>query len=177
MSTTSVARSPRTRLPAVVTVVVALTSVALLLLLLPGQDRSVGRPDATGVLELHLEDYRFTPVELAVPVGTPVTLRLVNHDEVTHDVSIGRTVVTAEGRAVGYEQDLLAEVGPEVVPASAFVAPQPPYRSTSVTVHGGQTVDVTATFAPEQAGTWDVGCFTGRGCHLQAGLAATMTIG
>jgi plastocyanin len=169
------ATTPRTRRPWAVIVLVALAGALLLVLLADGAD-TIGRPDVDGILEVELDDYRFVPAELQVPADTPVTLVFTNRDDVTHDVSFGRGVVEEGRRAVGFEEDLLATSVVSVTPRSALTAAQPPYLSSSVTVHGGQTVTVEAEFTAAQRGEWQVGCFTGRGCHLQAGLLGTLTV-
>jgi plastocyanin len=169
------ATTPRTRRPWAVLVLVGLAGALLLVLLADGAD-TIGRPDVDGILEVELEEYRFVPADLQVPADTPVTLVFTNRDEVTHDVSFGRGVVEEGQRAVGFEEDLLATAVVSVTPRSALTVAQAPYRSLSVAVQGGQTVTVQAEFTAAQRGEWQVGCFTGRGCHLQAGLLGTLTI-
>jgi plastocyanin len=167
--------TPRTRARWSIALALALVG-ALVLLLLADGTTPVGRPGADGTVEIALEDYRFDPAAVSVPADTPVTLVFVNRDEVTHHVSFGRGVVEEDGRAVGFEEDLMATAVVSVTPRSAMTAARAPYRSASVAVHGGQTVTVDARFTPSQRGDWQVGCFTGRGCHLQAGLLGTLTV-
>jgi plastocyanin len=134
-------------------------------------------PLTTGTeVEVVMEDYRFVESEVRVPAGEPVTFVFVNQDEVTHSVSLGRTVTEEGGRAVGFAEDLLADLPVRTVPASALTTPQAPYTGLSVAVHGGEEVRLEVTLPESRTGTWQLGCFTGRGCHYQAGLAATLYV-
>jgi plastocyanin len=150
----------------------ALLLVAVLVLAdLPG-----GGPTNSDAWEVVLQDHRFEPGEVAVPAGRPVTLTFDNRDEVTHDVSIGRHVAEHDGRAIGFGEDLLHGIPLRVTPRSALRTPQPPYQGTTIAVRGGQRVEVELTVPTERVGEWQLGCFTGRGCHYQAGLAATLHV-
>lgn len=134
------------------------------------------RPGPDGVLEITLQDYRFDNPEFVLPAGEPVTLRFVNRDEVSHHLTFGRGLVEENDRAVGFEEDLLAGLDLRVTPPGAEVEPVPPYRGTTVLARGGETVSVELTLPEDRRGTWELGCFTGRGCHYRAGLAAEVTV-
>jgi plastocyanin len=138
---------------------------------LVGGEPALGRP-----FEVVMEGYGFEPTELTVPAGVPITFAFENRDEVTHDVSFGRTLTESGGRVVGFGEDLLADLDVLVTPRTALTAPAPPYQGVTVTVPGGQRVTVEVTIPEDRAGTWQLGCFTGRGCHYQAGLAATLYV-
>lgn len=129
-----------------------------------------------GVAELGMEDYAFEPIALTIPVEEPVTLRLVNRDEVSHHVSFGRDLVGEDRRVLAFGEDLFAGLSPTVHPNTAIVDLDPPQDGFTVLVRGGETVDIDVTFPAETAGTWHIGCFTGRGCHYWAGLAAELTL-
>lgn len=149
--------------------------VALVLVL--GDDPTVeGRPGPDGVLEVVMEDYRFTPAEFFVPAGEPVSIAFVNRDHVSHHVNFGRGVVEVDGRAAAFEEDLFAGLDVQVHPTGAQVEPGPPYRGFTLLVAGGSTVTVDVTLPPDRVGSWQLGCFTGRGCHFEAGLAASLTV-
>lgn len=45
-----------------------------------------------------------------------------------------------------------------------------------VTVAPDATVEVTITPTADQVGEWDLGCFSGGGCHYEAGLQGTLTV-
>jgi hypothetical protein len=134
------------------------------------------RPDRDGVLEVVMEDYRFAPTAFAIGSEQPVTFVFDNRDEVSHDVSIGRTVAEHDGRAIGFAEDLLAGIPVQVTPRSASITPEPPYQGTTVVVPGGQRVELELIVPASRAGEWQIGCFTGRGCHYRAGLAAELLV-
>jgi plastocyanin len=163
----------RTRI-AMTVVLVALVAIAAVLI--TARQADPGRPDADGVLKVVMEDYAFSPSALTVIATEPVTFRFVNRDEVSHHVSFGRGVVEEAGRDVGFAEDLLDGLAPQVSPATARVELDPPYVGTVVQVQGGQTVDVTVTIPADRVGEWQAGCFTGLGCHFRAGLAATLVV-
>jgi plastocyanin len=135
-----------------------------------------GEPARSGTYEVVMEGYGFEPTELTVPAGQPITLAFENRDEVTHHVSFGRTPTESGGRVVGFGEDLLADLDVRVTPRTALTEPAPPYQGVTVAVTGGQRVTVEVTIPEDRAGTWQLGCFTGRGCHYQAGLAANLYV-
>ncbi|NJD29687.1 MAG: hypothetical protein FIA92_15525 [Chloroflexi bacterium] len=61
-----------------------------------------GRPPAATDLEIVVRYSRFTPFEIVVPVGVPVTIRLVNDDPIDHEWIVGDEAVHAVHR-VGTE--------------------------------------------------------------------------
>lgn len=143
-------------------------------LLLRGDDP--GLPDRDGILTITMADYAFEHAAWTVTAGEPVTFRFVNDDAVTHHITMGRGYAEVGRRPVAFATDLLDQVDVTVRPAGARVELQPPYAGVTIEVRGGATVDVTATFTDDQVGSWQIGCFTGRGCHLQAGLNGALTI-
>ena len=154
---------------------VLLAAVAVLLLTQDTPPDEV-RPDQDGVLVLTMQDYRFETSEFVLPAGEPVTLRFVNRDDVSHHISFGRGIVEENRRAVGFEEDLLAGLDLRVTPPGAQVEVSPPYRGTTVLARGGETVTIEVVVPEDRRGTWELGCFTGRGCHYRAGLAAEVTV-
>jgi plastocyanin len=151
--------------------------VVLAALVLVFADLGGTSPSTTGTeIEVVMEDYRFADGEFTVPAGQPVTVTLVNRDEVTHHVSFGRVVAQEGQRVVGFEEELLAGLSPQVTPASAAVELPAPSTSWAAAVHGGETVTIEVTIPEARRGEWQLGCFTGQGCHYQAGLAATLIV-
>lgn len=160
--------STRLTVTGVVLVLLAVTAIVVALL---GRS-SLPSADAQVVME----GYRFSPTALDLPVGEPVTLELVNRDEVGHHVSFGREVVEVDRRPAAFAEDLFAGLDPRVTPTNAQVDPRLPDGGLTVLVQGGDTVTIEVTFPEDRAGTWQIGCFTGRGCHYRAGLAAEVTL-
>jgi hypothetical protein len=128
------------------------------------------------VVEVTMRDYRFDTPELVLPTGEPVALRFVNDDEVSHHLTFGRQLVEEDQRAVGFEDDLLEGLDVRVTPSGAEVDAPPPTRGTTVLARGGETVTIEMTLPEDRRGTWEVGCFTGRGCHYRAGLGLELVV-
>jgi hypothetical protein len=161
-----------------VAVLVGVVAVAIVVLITLPDAQPAGVPDADGVLEIVMDTYRFAPDELRIEADRPVQLRFVNRDTATHDISIGRQVVeTDTEQQVGFAEDLLADLEPIVTPPRALLELPEPYEAVAIRVPGGATVTVDVSFPGAYAGTWEVGCFTARGCHYRSGLSATLTIG
>lgn len=163
------------------------TSVGLVLVLvvvvaviaLSGRDGgsgATGRPDASGQLEVVLEDFEVDPAALHLTAGEPFTLVFVNRDEVSHHLSFGRQVVSDEGREAGYAEDLFADLDLTITPDVARAEPTVPGGGTTILVPAGRSVSVATTLPDERVGTWELGCFTGGGCSYRAGLAATIDV-
>jgi plastocyanin len=125
---------------------------------------------------LVMEDYAFEPSAVTVPAGVPVRFTFDNRDEVSHAVSFGRTVVQEGERVVAFEEDLFDGLTVSVTPATAQVEPEPPYDGFTALVQGGHEVTIEVTIPEARQGEWQIGCFTGLGCHYQAGLAAGLTV-
>jgi len=164
--------SPRTKF-AVMLAGLGVVAVAVVLATRPGTP--AGTADDDGRLEVVLEDYRFDVGTWSVPAGRPVTLVFINRDDVSHPLTFGGTLIERDGRPVGLTDELFAGLTPRVTPAAAL---QPPVETDGFTIQiaGGSTVTIEVEFPIDRIGTWNVGCFLGRGCHLGAGLAATLEI-
>lgn len=135
-----------------------------------------GARPSEGELDVTMSDYAFSPAEWVLPAGQQTTLVVTNRDDVGHDLSIGRSVIEAEdGDPIGYTEDLLAELDARVVPSTAEHRAERG-DNVIVTVAPEETVEVVVRPTSEHVGEWGVGCFSGGGCHYEAGLQATLTI-
>jgi hypothetical protein len=161
-----------------ITLVAVLGLGALAIVLLTVQPAvEPGRPDADGRLEVTIEGYRVDVDTWRLPAEQPITLVVVNRDEVSHPLSFGRGDIEDDLlRTVGYEEDLFAGLEPRVTPTTAIVEPRPPNEGFTVQVAPLGTTTVEVTFPTDRIGTWHAGCFLGRGCHLAAGVRATVVI-
>jgi plastocyanin len=129
-----------------------------------------------GQLQVTMRDYAFEPAAWVLEADTPTTLVLTNVDDVGHDLSIGRSVIEEEdGDPVGYVEDFLAAADARVTPTTAEHRAERA-DNVIVTVAPDTTVEVTITPTTDQVGEWDVGCFSGGGCHYEAGLQGTLTV-
>ena len=156
--------------------VLAAIGLAIILLVWPGSGPTPGQPDDDGRLEIVLRDYAFEVEEWTVPAGEPITLVFVNTDDADHPLTFGGEMVESDGRPAGYAVDLFDGLSPRVAPQTAVMEPVPPNGAFTVQVRGGDTVEVEVVFPEDRVGTWGVGCFSGHGCHFNAGLEATLTI-
>ena len=166
----------KTRERSIILGVTALLAAVAVILLTQDAPPDEVRPDQDGVLVLTMQDYRFDTSEFVLLAGEPMTLRFVNRDEVSHHISFGRGIVEENQRAVGFEEDLLAGLDLRVDPPGAHVKLSPPYRGTTVLARGGETVTIEVVVPEDRRGIWEMGCFTGQGCHYRAGLAAEVTV-
>ncbi len=155
---------------------IAVVAIGAITLMLVGGTDDAARPDGEGVLEIALHDYGFEPDPLRLPTGEPLTLRFVNQDDPSHHVSFGREVREHDGRAVGFDEDLFAGLEPRVTPPAAQTGPSADDPGFEVLVRGHETVTLEVTLPPDRTGSWEIGCFTGRGCHYRAGLAGTVIV-
>lgn len=156
--------------------VVAAIGIAIVLLVWPGAGPAPGQVDEDGRLEITLRDYAFDVEAWTVPAAEPVTLVFTNADDADHPLTFGAEMVESGDRPAGYARDLFAGLTPRVSPQTAVVEPVPPTEAFTVQVRGGQTVEIAVEFPADRAGDWGVGCFSGHGCHFNAGLEATLTV-
>jgi len=155
--------------------IAAVAVLAVVVLAWPdGGDPST--PDADGRLEIIMENYRFEIDEWTVVAGQPITLVLINRDEVSHPLTFGGELILEDGRPVDYTNELFAGLSPRVSPATAVIEPTATRQGFTVQVSGGQTVTIDIEFPADRVGAWGVGCFLGRGCHFNAGLEGTLNV-
>jgi plastocyanin len=160
------------------TVAAAAVAVLAVVVFLTARSASGGeaRPDGAGVLEVEMADYLFVPERLVVPAGEPVSIRFVNRDEASHHVTLGREVLVERGREVGYAEDLLDGLDATVHPSNAMVELTPAGTGTAVLIPGGREVTLDVTIPEDRVGTWEVGCFTGRGAHYMTGMHVELEV-
>jgi hypothetical protein len=150
--------------------------VALVVILVGGREGDPGRPDAEGLVEVTMDQYRFEPDELFVPAESPVTLIFANRGNNVHTVALGRLVVEEDGLQFGFREDLLAGLSPTLVPQRTRVGPIGPDEPFRFYVDPGETVRLSMTIPAERVGEWEMGCFNACGAHYRAGLAGTVHV-
>lgn len=75
-------------------------ALSLALLVVAGVLAVVARPDAPVTsAEVRIRHSRFTPMELVVPAGLPVTITIVNDDPIDHEWIVGEETLHARHRA------------------------------------------------------------------------------
>lgn len=125
------------------------------------------RPDADGTIEVVVDRYRFEPAEIALPSGEPVTLRFVNRNDFIYHLTFGRELVETDGLATGFEHDLFAGVSAEADPPAAWEPPTENFDAVTVNLYEDSTSELVVTLPAERVGTWEAGCFVGRGCTAE----------
>lgn len=137
---------------------------------------SDGRPDADGVVEVVVEGFVFSPGQLTLPAGQPVTLVIDNRNEFIHHLTVGRSAVEEDGRAVGFEEDLFAGVSVVADPPRAWLPPTPTVDTVTLNLPARSTVTYRFTLPEDRVGTWQIGCFVGRGCETRISPEAEVRV-
>ena len=136
-------------------------------------------------IPLELSDYAFTPATFEVQVGQQVTLEMVNHGALPHELMIGREVVYENDRPNGYRYDLFAETGasPAVMNMeehqSHIMQDEHGHGSQSFMVtlpEGGHSMTVTFLVTEQMIGEWELGCFEQDGVHYEAGMNGRLVV-
>jgi hypothetical protein len=152
-----------------VALVAAVAAAAALVFVLVGPDDEA-RPTADGTVAVAIEGTEFIPSRLVLPVDEPITLEFENRNDFIHHLAIGRTLQQTEA-GVAFAEDLLAGVDAEADPARAWLAPTEGFANVTLVLPERATVTYELTLPADRTGTWEVGCFVGRGCdaHLLEG--------
>lgn len=111
-----------------------------------------------------------------VPTGKLVGIRMVNKDEVEHEILFGRDVESKDGLPAGYKVSLF-----EKVPADVFVYPSGKKAEVeteggleAIELETGAEVWIRANFPPGMKGEWEIGCFIPG--HYERGMKAKLII-
>ena len=146
----------------------------------PAAAREPGRLEAKVTVEMG--DFVFATGQgvkggpFRVPSGKLVGIRMVNKDEVEHEILFGRDVESKDGLPVGYKVSLF-----EKVPADVFVYPSG--KKVEVGTEGeleeielepGAEVWIRANFPAEMKGEWEIGCLLPG--HYERGMKAKLII-
>jgi hypothetical protein len=152
-----------------VALVAGVAAVAVLLIVLVGPDDEA-RPGPEGTVTIAIEGTEFIPSRLVLPAGEPITLAFENRNDFIHHLAIGRTLQQTEAGAE-FSEDLLSGVDAEADPARAWLAPTEGFANVTLVLPERSTVTYELTLPEDRVGTWEVGCFVGRGCdaHLLEG--------
>jgi hypothetical protein len=152
-----------------VALVAAVAAVAALVFVLVGPDDEA-RPAADGRVTVAIEGTEFIPSRIVLPVDEPITLEFENRNDFIHHLAIGRTLQQTEAGAE-FSEDLLAGIDAEADPARAWLEPTEAFANVTLVLPERSTVTYELTLPEDRAGTWEVGCFVGRGCdaHLLEG--------
>jgi plastocyanin len=128
----------------------AVASMATAVIGLGGVGPGPAHGEPSTVVRVVLKEYAFTPARVILPMGKPVTLRVVNRGQMTH-------MFTSPYLA---SRDLEVEGGEMEVDA--------PNGVKYVKLRPGKSADI--KFTPEARGTFDIGCDMKRGGRLHRDL-------
>lgn len=158
-----------TNLTRIVALVAAVVAVAALVFVVVGPDDEA-RPGDDGVVSIAIEGTEFIPSRLVLPAGEPITIEFDNRNDFIHHLAIGRTLEQTEVGAE-FAEDLLAGVNAQADPPRAWLPPTEEFDNVTLVLPEETTVTYELTLPDDRAGTWEVGCFVGRGCdsHLLEG--------
>ncbi|MFO7779288.1 MAG: hypothetical protein R6V28_13140 [Nitriliruptoraceae bacterium] len=148
----------------IVALVAAVAAVAVLVFVLTGPDEA--RPGPDGVVSVAIEGTEFIPSRLVLPAGEPITLEFENRNDFIHHLAVGRSLQQTEEGAE-FSQDLLAGVSAEADPERAWLPPTEEFDNVTLVLPEETTVTYELTLPEDRAGTWEVGCFVGRGCDAR----------
>jgi hypothetical protein len=148
--------------------------VGLIIAVSGGDTEASGRPDADGVVEVVIEDYRFHPDELFLPVEEPLHLVFENRGDNAHRIWFGREVVEEEGVEACFEEDLFTDLSPAIVPERTRRASDD--GAVGFVIDPDETVTVSVVLPADREGEWSLGCFSARGAHYRAGLSGTVHV-
>lgn len=148
--------------------------------------KPVGSPAAQRLVLL-MDEFSFTvagpppppgyPPETAVlPAGRSVLVTLQNVGRIVHHWSVGRTLLPGGG----YEDDLLAMMGPEALRGTGYrlvetedgAAGRP--GGVIIEVSPGGAVTLSLAVPADATGTWEMACFVPG--HYQAGMKKALSI-
>ncbi len=145
----------------IVALVAAVAAVAVLVVVLTGPDEA--RPGPDGVVSIAIEGTDFIPSRIVLPAGEPITLEFENRNDFIHHLAIGRALEQTEA-GTQFVEDLLAGIDAEADPERAWLPPTEEFDNVTLVLPEETTVTYELTLPEDRAGTWEVGCFVGRGC-------------
>jgi len=153
----------------IVALVAAVAAVGVVLFVLVGSDDDA-RPGPDGVVSVAIEGTEFLPSRIVLPAGEEITLEFDNRNDFIHHLAIGRSLRQTEAGAE-FAEDLLAGVDADAEPTRAWLAPTEEFANVTLVLPESSTVSYELTLPEDRVGTWEVGCFIGRGCdaHLLEG--------
>ncbi len=124
-----------------------------------------------------MEEYRFNPSSVQVQAGREIRLTLVNRGQETHELMIGRDLITHEGRPAGFAQDFFegisvrAERGGKPIDIHELMEEEEEEHGFMVALEPGEEpVTLIFTIPTDKVGEWEMGCFENEGAHWELGM-------
>ena len=166
-----------------------LLALAGLALLVVGCGGDAATPDEKGVLNIALEDFKFSVDDIVLEVGQKVRIVLTNESATEdHMLTMGNGVVRPEGFADGYMEDLFDGVEVEVIgPAKRVIAGEAILtregevatkegRGFMVLLEPSAESTIIEFIVPNKVGEWEFGCFEDDGDHHEKGMHGKLSI-
>jgi len=136
---------------------------------------------------IDMSEFSYSPNEIQVKVGQEVTLELVNHGALAHELMIGRDVKMTNSMPNGFEQDMFesAQVEPMVMGgmeedmdmSSGEGEMEHEHTGFMVSIPtGGDPATITFTPTKDMVGEWEMGCFEQDGVHYNAGMKGKFVV-
>jgi len=132
---------------------------------------------------IDMTEYAFTPNTLTLKVGQEVTLELINHGELAHEIMIGQDVKQQNNHPSGYLKDffILGSVKPQIISATEGAGEihegEHEHEGTMIVLpKKGDKVVIRFTVTPAMIGEWEMGCFEQDGVHYTAGMKGMVTV-
>jgi uncharacterized cupredoxin-like copper-binding protein len=146
----------------------------------PAASREPGRLEAKVTIEMG--DFVFATDQgvaggpFRVPAGKTVGIRVVNKDEMEHEILFGREVESKDGLPVGYKVPLFEEVSADVFvyPSGKKVEVVTEDELGEIELEPGAEVWIRANFPAALKGEWEIGCILPG--HYERGMKAKLII-
>jgi uncharacterized cupredoxin-like copper-binding protein len=125
------------------------------------------------VINIGLTEYSFTPDRIELTVGQHVTLHIVNHGAIDHEIMIGRNPLRAEDGTLGdgFEHDFFALANP-TVEGDASVMGMPGMEMDM----GDDSGDMAMEATPTSEMAMDDGEMAMDGDHMEEGMNGGMVM-
>lgn len=128
---------------------------------------------------IDMSEYAYDPTTIQVKVGQEVTLDLVNHGVLAHELMIGNQVKMVNNRPSGYEQDFFetAGVSPEVTGGEVEEGDHGHHEGFMLVLpENGDKASMTFVVTKKMVGEWELGCFEQEGVHYTAGMKGKLVV-
>lgn len=170
--------------------------IALMIMTMAGCE-----PLNTVEITIELDEFSYSPNHIELEVGQVVTLTLINLGAIEHEIMFGRNVMTMDGRANGYVEDLFQfsgveprgmgdhsghehnEDGMDAMDGMGDMegmagGDEQPLHSGYMILLDAENSTATIIFEVTEAmlGQWEFGCFLESGSHYSAGMLGTLTV-
>lgn len=154
---------------------------------------------------IEMTEFAYSPDRIEARVGDEVTIKLVNHGALDHELMIGDEVMEEDGIPVGFKHDMFEGVEPVVHKEHMDEHSEGEHTEESdehmedqhteeaseheeggehmhegfmVSLTGNTSEEATITFTvtEEMVGEWEIACFLDSGAHYSSGMKGVMVV-